>query len=441
MIPPKIEQITGISVYATSTPGLDGTIKQVPEDFIVEELTNREEKLTGKQLICTLTKKNWDTHHLIRDISRLLHMSQQRIGFAGTKDKNALTTQKISIYDLDESQLERVRLKDVTITPVGRSDKKVSLGDLWGNKFRIIIRGIERPLDEVEQLMEKTSSQISEIGGVPNFFGIQRFGIQRPITHLVGKKMVEGDIEGAAMMYIARPCPGESLDGREVRQYVLDTRDFKGGLEKYPLRLRFERAMMNHLVEHPGDYAGAFNALSPNLRKMFVHAYQSYFFNLILSRRIAAGLKLNHAQQGDFVCFKNAVGLPDPTRLQLVTDDTLDGINNLINRGRAFITAPLIGYESQLSEGAPGEIEQSVIDEAGLDVEGFNMDILPELASKGLRREIIIPVKPAYIVIEDMLNPGHIAIELDFSLQRGAYATIVLREYTKTAPSINTIDE
>ena len=90
MIPPKIEQITGISVYATSTPGLDGTIKQVPEDFIVEELTNREEKLTGKQLICTLTKKNWDTHHLIRDISRILHMSQQRIGFAGTKDKNCL---------------------------------------------------------------------------------------------------------------------------------------------------------------------------------------------------------------------------------------------------------------------------------------------------------------------------------------------------------------
>jgi len=441
MIPPKIEQITGISVYATSTPGLDGTIKQMPEDFIVEELTNREEKLTGKQLICTLTKKNWDTHHLIRDISRILHMSQQRIGFAGTKDKNALTTQKISIYDLDESQLERVRLKDVKITPIGRSDKKVSLGDLWGNKFKIIIRGIERPLDEVEHLMEQTSSQISEIGGVPNFFGIQRFGIQRPITHLVGKKMVEGDIESAAMMYIARPCPGESLDGREVRQYVLDTRDFKGGLEKYPLRLRFERAMMNHLVEHPGDYAGAFNALSPNLRKMFVHAYQSYLFNLILSRRIAAGLKLNLAQEGDIVCFKNAVGLPDPTKLQRVTDDTLDGINNLINRGRAFITAPLIGYESQLSEGVPGEIEQSVIDEAGQDVAGFNMAILPELASKGLRREIIIPVKPAYIVIEDILNPGHIAIELDFSLQRGAYATIVLREYTKSAPSINAIDE
>ena len=440
MIPSKIEQITGISVYATSTPGLDGTIKNIPEDFIVEEITNREEKLTGKQLICTLTKNNWDTHHLIRDISRILHMSQQRIGFAGTKDKNALTTQKISIYDLDETQLERVRLKDVRITPIGRSDKKVSLGDLWGNKFKIIIRGIDHSQDEVEQLMDQTTSQISEIGGVPNFFGIQRFGIQRPITHLVGKKLVEGDLESAALMYIARPCPGESLDGRGVRQYVLDTRDFKGGLEKYPLRLRFERAMMNHLVEHSGDYAGAFNALSPNLRKMFVHAYQSYLFNQILSRRMETGLPFNLAQEGDIVCFKNAVGLPDPTRLQLVTDETLDGVNNLLRRGRAFITAPLIGYATQLSDGVPGEIEQSVIDEAGLDVEGFKMDILPELASKGLRREIIIPVKPDYIIIKDILNPGHIAIELDFSLQRGAYATIVLREYTKSAPSINAID-
>ena len=441
MLPPKIEQDIGISVYATSTPGLNGTIKQVPEDFLVQEITNREEKITGKQLICTLTKKNWDTHHLIRDLSRLLHISQQRIGLAGTKDKNALTTQKISIYDLDESQLERVRLKDVKITPIGRSDKKVSLGDLWGNKFKIIIRGIDHSLDEAEQLMHHTSSQISEIGGVPNFFGIQRFGIQRPITHLVGKKLVEGDLEGAALMYIAHPCPGESLEGREVRQYVLDTRDFKGGLERYPLRLRFERAMMNHLVEHPRDYAGAFNALSPNLRRMFVHAYQSYLFNLILSRRMETGLPFNLAQQGDIVCFKNAVGLPDTTRLQMVTEDTLDGINNLLRRDRAFITAPLIGYESQLSEGVPGEIEQSVMDEAELDVEGFKMVILQELASKGLRREIIIPVKPAYIVIEDMLNPGHIAIELDFNLQRGAYATTVLREYTKSAPSINAIDK
>ncbi|MCL7415832.1 MAG: tRNA pseudouridine(13) synthase TruD [ANME-2 cluster archaeon] len=433
-VPLKIEQDTGVLVYATSTPGLGGLIRQVPEDFVVDELTNREEQDTGKYLICTLAKKNWDTHHLIRDISRILRISQQRIGWAGTKDKQALTTQKISIYDLDQSELERIKLRDVTITPVGRSNKQVSLGDLWGNRFRIIIRKIAQPVDEVNALMGLTSSEIKERGGVPNFFGIQRFGIQRPITHLVGKKLVEGDIEGAALAYIARPCPGESEDARQVRQYVLDTLDLKGGLEKYPLRLRYERAMMSHLVEKPGDYAGAFLSLSPNLRKMFVHAYQSYLFNLILSRRLEMGIPINKALSGDIVCFKNVAGLPDTTRTQLVNGDTLDGINNLLQRGRAFVTGPVIGYNTALSEGLPGETEQSVIEGDKVNLEGFRMPAIPELSSKGLRREVIIPVDPEYRVMEDAMNPGNTAVELGFKLQKGAYATILLREYMKSNP-------
>ncbi|MCK4928795.1 MAG: tRNA pseudouridine(13) synthase TruD [Methanosarcinales archaeon] len=436
LIPPKLEQDTGVLVYITNTPGMDGIIRQVPEDFVVDEITNREEQDNGKYLICTLAKKNWDTHHLIRDISRILRISQQRIGWAGTKDKQALTTQKISIYDMDQSELERIKLRDVTITPVGRSNKQVSLGDLWGNRFRIIIRKIVQPVDEVNTLMELTSSQIREHGGVPNFFGIQRFGIQRPITHVVGRKLVEGDIEGAALEYIARPCSGESDDARQVRQYVLDTLDFKGGLLKYPVRLRYERAMMSHLVEKPGDYAGAFFSLSPNLRKMFVHAYQSYLFNLILSRRLEGGLP-NAALVGDIVCFKNAAGLPDTTRTQMVAEDTLDGINNLMRKGRAFLTAPVIGYETPMSEGVSGEIEQEVLEDNKVDLEGFKMPGLPELASKGLRREIIIPVDSGFRVMEDTLNPGYTAVELVFDLQKGAYATTVLREYMKVSPDQN----
>jgi len=438
-IPPNIEQDTGITVYATTLPGTGGTIRQVPEDFIVDELTNREEQNTGKHLICTLEKKNWDTHHLVRDISRILHISQQRIGWAGTKDKNAITTQKISIYNIDEPELERIRLRDVTLTAVGRSNKKVSLGDLWGNRFKIIVRQIAQPVAEVDTMVGLTTSQIKVTGGVPNFFGIQRFGIQRPITHIVGRKLVEGDIKEAALEYIARPYPGESEDAQQARQYVLDTLDFKGGLGKYPLRLRYERAMMSRLVEKPVDYAGAFNALSPNLRKMFVHAYQSYLFNLILSRRLERGLPINEALPGDIVCFTNAAHLPDPTRMQNVDEDTLDGINNLLRRGRAFVTGPIIGYDTPMSGGLPGEIEQAVIAEEQVDIEGFRMPLVPELASKGLRREIIIPVNPEYKVTEDKLNPGFTAVRLEFDLQRGAYATTVLREYMKSDPAANQI--
>ena len=133
---------------------------------------------------------------------------------------------------------------------------------------------------------------------------------------------------------------------------------------------------MNHLIAHPDDYTGAFKVLSQNLQKMFLHAYQSYIFNIILSRRISSGLSIHEAYDGDIVCFKNEMGLPDASRLQKVTKDNLDGINNLINRGRAFATAPLVGYETQFAEGAPGEIERAVVRELNIDMEGFNSDLL-----------------------------------------------------------------
>ncbi|MDP3103687.1 MAG: tRNA pseudouridine(13) synthase TruD, partial [Candidatus Methanoperedens sp.] len=248
---------------------------------------------------------------------------------------------------------------------------------------------------------------------------------------VVGEAILKGDIKEAALTYIARPFPDENEDIQQARKYVQDTGDFKAGLKMYHLRLQFERAMMNYLIEHPDDHAGAFRVLSPNLQKMFLHAYQSYIFNIILSRRIAAGLSINEAYDGDVVCFKNEVGMPDTSRLQKVNEDNIEGINNLINRGRAFVTAPLVGYDTQFSEGRQGEIEREVIRELNIDIEGFKVPGMPEIASKGLRREIVLVVKPEFSVMEDEVNAGKTKVVLEFTLPKGSYATVVLREYMK----------
>jgi len=365
----------------------------------------------------------------MRELSRILRVSQDRFGWAGTKDKRALTKQKISIWDMSAEELARVRLKDVELTPVGRSNKKISLGDLWGNRFKITIRDIALPVDETLERVKAITKELEK--GAPDFFGVQRFGENRPVTHVVGEAILKGDIKEAALTYIARPFPDENEDIQQARKYVQDTGDFKAGLKMYHLRLQFERAMMNYLIEHPDDHAGAFRVLSPNLQKMFLHAYQSYIFNIILSRRIAAGLSINEAYDGDVVCFKNEVGMPDTSRLQKVTVDNLDGINNLINRGRAFVTAPLVGYDTQFSEGRQGEIEREVIREMNIDTEGFKVPGMPEIASKGLRREILLIVKPEFSVMEDEVNAGKTKVVLDFTLPKGSYATVVLREYMK----------
>ena len=407
-------------------------IRQLVDDFAVEEITNRVETTNGKYLIAELTKRNWDTHRLIRELSRILRVSQDRFGWAGTKDKRALTKQRISIWDMSEEELSRVRLKDVELTPVGRSNKKISLGDLWGNRFKITIRDIALSVDETLDRVKNITRELEK--GAPDFFGVQRFGENRPVTHVVGEAMAKGNFKDAALTYIARPFPDETEDIRHARKYVQDTGDFKGGLKIYPLRLQFERAMMNYLIAHPDDHVGAFRVLSPNLQKMFLHAYQSYIFNIILSRRIEAGLSINEAYDGDVVCFKNEVGMPDTSRLQKVTLDNLEGINNLIGRGRAFVTAPLVGYDTRFSEGRQGEIERDIIRELNIDTEGFKVSGMPEIASKGLRREIVMHVKPEFLVMEDEVNEGKTKVVLEFTLPKGSYATVVLREYMKAAP-------
>ncbi|MDR7664652.1 tRNA pseudouridine(13) synthase TruD [Methanosarcina sp. Z-7115] len=431
---PEIEKQIGIDIYSTGTDGLGGQLRQEVEDFIVKEITNREEGTEGKYLVLELIKHDWDTHHLTRTLSKILQISQKRISVAGTKDKRALTTQKISIFDIDASEIEKIHLKDIELKVLGRSRKSVELGDLWGNEFIITIRDIAGSLEETGDLLEKTTNDILIQGGVPNFFGVQRFGSVRPVTHLVGKAIVEGDFEKAALLYIADSFPAEPEETKKARQSVKETRDFKEGLKTYPLRLGHERAMMNHLIANPDDFAGSFLVLPKNLYRMFVHGYQSYIYNIIICRRIEKGIPLNQAVEGDIVCFKNDVGLPDSSKTEKVTAETVNAMNRLIKRNRAFITAPLPGYNTEFASGIPGEIEQEVIQELKVPLTGFNIEEIPEMSSKGIRREVLLQVEPKFEVAEDELNPGKSKAVLKFMLPKGSYATTVLREYMKVDP-------
>jgi len=431
---PDTEKQMGIELYCSSVAGIGGELRQKPEDFIVKEITNREENETGKYLIVEVTKKNWDTNHLMRDISRKLGISQKRISFAGTKDKRAVTTQKISIYDMTKEAIDSFYMKDVELKVIGRSNKAVELGNLYGNEFTITIRNIDHSAQNLERILADVTKDINDFGGVPNFFGIQRFGAVRPITHLIGEQILKGDFENAALLYIAKSFPDEHEETKNARNHVWETRDFVEGLKIFPLRLRYERAMMHHLVEHPGDFAGSFGVLSKNISKMFVHAYQSYIFNKIICQRIRDNIPLSSAVPGDIVCFKNKEGLPDTKKLQMVDDENVDGMNNLVKRKRAFVTAPLVGYKSDFASGIPGTIEANIFESVDIPVENFKIKAVPELSSKGLRREILLQCEPVFEIEDDELNHEKNKVTLNFALPKGSYATTVLREYMKVEP-------
>lgn len=410
----------GMEKYVTGGKGIGGTIRQKLEDFRVYEISSFEENPDGKYRIVEVTKENKDTHSMIREIARSMRVSKERFSYAGLKDKRAITRQKMSVYGLEN--IPEIRISGVKIEQIGRSNKPMTLGGLEGNHFNVVIRDVDAK-DAINRL-EMITHEIAALGGVANFFGSQRFGTRRPVTHLVGERIVKNDFEGAVMTYIAQVFENESETAKSARDFISKTGDFRKGLQRMPLFLEFERAMLDYLIKNPGDWIGSFSVLSKKFRMLFVHAYQAYIFNKIVSERLKRGMPINKAVVGDMVLFRNG-------KFQKATKGTLEDINKVIGAGRAWVTAPLVGYETVLADGKQGDIEQGALDDADITTKNFEVPIARDFSSKGTRRAILLPVEPKFETSSDELNYGKIKVMLDFDLTKGGYATVVLREYMK----------
>jgi len=208
--------------------------------------------------------------------------------------------------------------------------------------------------------------------------------------------------------------------------------DWRVALDAVPGHLGYERSMLHTLVENggeePTDFRAALETVPWNLQRLFVNAAQSYAFNRILSERLRRGLPFDRPVAGDVVAFADAdapdgLALPDTDRLQRVSAERVDVVTRHCERGRAFVTAPLVGTEIELGGGEPGDIEREVLDDLNLAPADF--DLPGNFESTGTRRAILVGTD---------LELTRAPLTLSFSLPRGSYATAVLREYLKVDP-------
>ena len=420
-----MENEIGIEVFYTKTPGIKGKLKARPEDFIVDEISILPPKIAendGKYVIAKIRSRNWETNRLIRQFSRLLGISRKRISFAGTKDKRAITTQLMA-FQTSIEELRRLSIADVEILDLYTSNTKIDLGDLIGNEFDIVIRDIE---DDVKRNVEAVKKQILRSGGFLNFFGVQRFGAIRPITHIVGQYIILGDFKKAVHTYIGNPIKGENEEAYLAREYLEHTENYSEALKRFPKILGFERAVLNYLVRNPEDYVDALKELPKNLLMMFVHAYQSFLFNKILSERIKRDLPLNEPLIGDIVLPIDKNGLPNHNVWIAVNEKNIEKIKRKTKEKKAFISGLLYGSESRFAENEQGEIERRVINEENLKPQDFIIPKIREISSKGTRRELLAPLNTLALEI------GDDQVRLKFKLTKGCYATCLLREFMKT---------
>jgi tRNA pseudouridine13 synthase len=438
--------------------GIGGLLKTRVEDFRVEEsskipaLDNK-----GRFTVARVTMTNWETNRFLRRLSRACGINRNRIFSSGIKDKRAITTQ-VLVIDAPTKRVGEVEIPDSSIEVLGRTHQKMTLGGHDGNRFTITVRGCcdssGMPIDakeamlRVNQIREGLSKSLGS-NVFPNWIGPQRFGSSRPVTPMVGKAVLEGDFEQAVDLYVGMEGSRESDDSQGFRLSWRENKDPAQSLEIAPDRLGYEKSMLEHLVEKPKDFKGAFQTLPNSLQLLMIHSIQSMAFNHSLSARINSGLSLIEPTHGDLVAPLQSDGRIDVGKMASVSETNLHRCIRNCQLGRLVITGTLPGRDAVFAGGEPGKHEVCGVEKAGLNGISWVVPSIPRLTTSGTRRALSVPFRDFSVeqapestslsnrwedgpVKGDRWHPDGACLRLRFTLPAGTYATVLMRELMRS---------
>lgn len=339
------EQAIPSLAYAQGEPPVSGLIRQSPEDFRVTEIPLLEPDGSGEHAWVLVRKCSENTTSVADRLARHAGVHPRNVGYAGQKDRNAVTEQWFSVHlpgraDPDWSALD---MDNVTVLRHARHARKLQRGALRGNAFRIMLRNITGENAVLDQRLQQVRN-----AGVPNYFGEQRFGRNN------------SNLRSAERLF-ANP------------------------------RLR----------------------LSRNQRSMALSAARSLLFNQVLSKRVAAG-NWDRPVAGDAMQLAGShsyfvAGRVDAELLQRTAVQDIHPTGPLCGRGDTPVTSECQALESSILEKYSEFL-------AGLIAAGVRLD----------RRALRVSVADLA-----WRRDADDAIELNFSLPAGSYATAVLRELVK----------
>jgi tRNA pseudouridine13 synthase len=444
----EVEKFVGIESYGTSKmKGIGGVYKTTFKDFIVKEITEQGKildiktdefssrfstELKDKYTTFNLIKINKDTFEAARRIAKALNIPYNSISYSGLKDKQSISVQKFSIKGDHINNLKKLKLRDIFIRNISPTKKPVKLGSHLGNNFTITIRNVEYS-EELKQRIDKLLEFITNYG-FPNYFGLQRFGNFRPNSHIIGRFLLEGDYEHAFDEYVLKTYSTESNHSRDARTQLRNHRDFEKAYTNFPKILQYERNMIQYLIKKPDDFRGAVNTLPDDLQRLLVSSFQSYLFNKMLSLRVKKGFPLFTPIKGDVISILDDYN-GNVTPVKYIYGGKYDKyLEKALKLNRALIVLPIIGTNTLLDE---FPLMKSIYMEIA-ELEDIKADIFQQYSAKesefkgSIRAMVMKPTDLKMIRIsDDELNQNKKKIKIEFSIQKGSYATMLIRELIK----------
>ncbi|MBS3127786.1 tRNA pseudouridine(13) synthase TruD [Candidatus Woesearchaeota archaeon] len=212
-------------------------IKTRPEDFkVTEKYALPTFQKQGGYAYVLLEKRNYNLMRAVQVLSRLFGISEKEIGYAGIKDKCAITQQYITLHHMKKEKILCFHTKDISLTFLGYAILPITLGSHTANHFEIVIRDLQKKPEKKERYI--------------NYFGTQRFSSNNAA---IGKDLILKNYQ-KALTYIQE-----------------QKNEFKKEIEK-------------HLEKNPQDVIGALHLLPIRFLKLYVHAYQAELWNRTLDR-------------------------------------------------------------------------------------------------------------------------------------------------------------
>ncbi|HEV8404899.1 MAG TPA: tRNA pseudouridine(13) synthase TruD [Nitrososphaera sp.] len=408
LVVPKIDRLAGIECYCTSFTGTGGSIKQGSDDFSVSELVDESlaDSLSPafddrhRYPLYVLEKHDIDSNHALFEIERECGI---KLRVLGIKDAKAVTTQYAGAERVMKDPPGELKTRHTRLILKGFTKRPIGREFLAGNNFEIAIRGPH---------LHDLSGLLPEISKIGNFYGLQRFGSERLVTHLVGRELVRRNFRRAVELILSYTTESDTPMSKEIRSKIADPGSYRDGLKILPKGMDIERQVLTALLAGE-DAVSALRAVPITIRRLFVHAYQAYIFNKCLSTAVINNEDLLRPVAGD-LCFE----LEGPATFgRIIKYDPSSG-------AKMVPAIRMAGYTFQPGKGRFENITKTILQEEGITAKEFHIKEMQELSQQGGFRQ-------APLWCMDFSYKQQSPLKVSFKLPKGSYATTLLREIIK----------
>jgi tRNA pseudouridine13 synthase len=385
-------------------------LKQQPEDFQVEELTDVVSFTVGTFAFYRLTKRGWTTPDALQIVRRRWRIEPRRISYGGLKDRHAHTVQYLTIAHGPRRGLKQ---QGITLEYLGQRSEPYTSSAILANRFHLTLRDLS------DATIESALLALDEVRafGVPNYFDDQRFGSVSAAGEFVAREMVLGEYEEALKLALTAAYEYDRAAQKKEKAILRrHWRDWPACATQLPRGQT--RDLVGYLAQHPEDFRGALACLHPELRGFYLSAYQSALWNRLLARWLVA-----HLLPDQLVLVRLRLGeVPMHRRLE---DNQRDQL--------AELRLPLPSARLSLPDDDPrDELVDSVLREEGIERDQLKLKGLRDFFfSKGERAGLCLPYDLQHEVVDDERHDKRKKLVLRFDLPRGCYATLLVKRITQ----------